>query len=239
MPRRHEESNNHSLLAALARRVARILCCLAMGVALAFAPVNVAAAQDATLTLQLEYTAQGKTTPIGGATMTLYQVAQANEGINHFEPTEAFSSLNVVFDEGMTAAEMAKQAKLAADIATKAGLAGQQVTSDAQGAARVGVLSPGIYLVVQTAATGDAANYNASEPFLVSVPQVFENEIVWDVVAKPKLTPKDAVKPPTPKEKTNLSKTGDIYDPWLALTYLGVGVMLIAVGTHIRRRAAR
>ena len=237
MRRRLQTTNDRSLPLVGLRRLAATLCCLVLGVALALVPATAALAEDASLTLQLEYTAKGKTTPIDGATMTVYQVASINDGINNYELLDDFKALGVDFNAGMDAKTMAKVAKRAAAIAKNKKVKGTEVTSDKKGTAALGTLPKGIYLVTQTGAKDTAKDYKTLDAFLVSVPQLTEEGIEWNVVARPKPTPQAAKKPATPAKKTEkLAKTSDLLDPRLVALCLGIGAALVVTGFMSRRR---
>lgn len=231
--RRRQQTELKSTWPALTRMMA-LLCCLAMGLTLALVPTTVARAQDASLTLNIKYTSQGKTTPIGGATASLYKVADLNEGINWYTLTPDFASLGVDFNQGLNAADFQTASTRAANLVTAKKLtAVKSSTSDAKGTIAYGTLPYGVYLVMETAATGDAASYNNFTSFLISVPQMTEEGIVYDVMAEPKITPKPVT--PTPvKPTTPLAKTGDITDPQLVKTLLATGAMLLLLGIALR-----
>ena len=158
-----------------------------MGLTLALAPMTAKAADEAkpaSLTLSIKHTAQGKTTPIAGATASLYKVADLNDGINWYTLTSDFESLNVDFNQQMNAAAFQATSTRAANLVTAKKLKPvKQATSDAKGTVAYGSLPYGVYLVMETASTGTAANYNNFTSFLISVPQVTDEGIVYDVSA--------------------------------------------------------
>ena len=207
------------------------VCMLALGVVLM--PAMAWAAGDPTLTLKMKYEAQGKTTHVSGVTATVYQVASLDDNINHYTLNQQFSSLGVDFDKGMDASAMASNAQKAAKIVADNKLTGEAVTSGSDGLISFGALPKGVYLVTQTASTGDAAKYNDFAPFLISVPQITSTGITYDVVSLPKFT----AKPDKPKEPAKpLSKTGDSNNPLLWMTYTLVGGALVLMGSSLRRR---
>lgn len=241
----------------LARGGARLLCAALAGILclwLAFVclPARAAFASDdapaATLTLTMECTAGEKTSLVDGIEATAYRVASLDDAVNHYELLPEFAELGVDFNAGMTIQEMEAAAKKAATIAKAQGVTGVSATSDTNGVAAFGQLPYGVYLVVQTGATGSAKNYSDFEPFLISVPQVTEGDVVFDVNALPKLTPKDTPKPPEPEEpekpkpepepkpKKPMPWTGDNFDPALVLALAGAGLLLMAVGLVSRSK---
>ena len=213
----------------LGKVLACAFCTLALGLALVPAT---ALAKDASLTLCLQHESKGKVTNIDGVTATAYLVAGLNDGINAYTLADDFASLGIDFNQGLDASGMEAAALKAQSIAKNGNLSGKQVTSGKDGKASYGVLPKGIYLVVQTGATGTATKYNEFKPFLISVPQLTANEIVYDVVTYPKTT----LAPVSAPAKKPLAKTGDEANPRLWMTYAITGAALVALGMAGRRR---
>lgn len=249
-----------------ARVVALLVSTIAFVVAFGvWAPAAGADEGDATLTLQMTYTAQGKTTPIQGTTAAVYQVAALDDNINDYTLLEPFASLEVDFNEQLDAEDVIALAADAAEIVEKDNIeATASATSDAEGNAAFGALPYGIYLVEQTGAQGDAEGYHDLTPFLVGVPELAESGIVYDVVCLPKVTPKDIVpKDPsestksddkssssshskssttpkssaTPKsvQSTGLARTGDATDLGVLVVCLVTGLIAFFAGRAARR----
>ena len=229
MRRRQRLESN--CIAGVAKAVS-LFCTGMLALALALVPTAALAEGDASLTLKMQYVSAGKTNMIGGVSATAYQVASLDDGVNHFVLTDSFASLGVDFDKGMDASTMAATAKKAAQIVTDGKLTGKAATSGKDGLVKFGALPQGVYLVVQTGSTGDAASYNDFAPFLISVPQITSTGIAYDVVSIPKFTAKPQVKEPSKP----LSKTGDSNNPLLWTTYALVGSALVLTGSAIRRR---
>ncbi len=207
---------------------------------LSFAFCTVAlAAQDATLTLQMSYstgTAGSKSTPISGVTATAYRVAELDDAVNTYTLVDDFASLGIDFNNGLDAAGMEAAAKQAAGIVSASGMKGVSATSNAKGEASFGTLPYGVYLVVQTGSAGDAAKYENFTPFLISVPQITEDGVLYEVVANPKTAPK----PPAPPEEP--PTTGDTTNLQPMWGYAAVGGAMVLVGIRglgrIRRKDA-
>lgn len=192
------------------------------------------AAQEATLTLMMAYDSGAGEQPISGVTATVYRVASLDDAVNHYELEGAFSSLGVDFNKGLDAAGMDSAAQKAAGIVSSSGIKGTSATSDAQGSISYGSLPYGVYLVVQTDSKGDATNYEDFRPFLISVPQVTNDGVIYDVVANPKTAPTPP--PPPPPAPRKSPRTGDMNDPDLQLALMGVGgamIMAALVGRRI------
>ena len=234
-------------------RLVRLVGCLVVALAALLAPVVALAAEDGSLTLVVEYESGGTTTRISGATAAAYRVADLDDGINTYTLRDEFASLGVDFNLGMDAETMEATAEAAARIVQAGGIEGVSATSGADGVAAFGTLPKGVYLVVQTDATDVAAEYEDLTPFLISVPEVTAEGIVYDVVAYPKVTPGGTVPskdeeppddhtgrvtpPPTPKTpKTNMPQTGDLANPALWVSCCVAGALLIMLGRAGLRR---
>ena len=239
-------------------------CVVALVCALAgpLAPAG-AAPIDATLTMEMFYATGGQTLMIPGITATVYQVASLNDGINHYTLLDEFASLEANFDLELDATQMDEYAQQAAAIVEESGVQGTSATSGDDGLASFGSLPWGIYLVVQTGATGEAEGYKKFDPFLVAVPQVLEEEVVYDVVCYPKLLPTGKIPPnpeepeepkkPTPDEPTkpknpsstssggsssssrsSLARTGDDSNPAVLFALTFAGAAFLLVGSKTR-----
>ena len=214
------------------RPLTRILyALLALALVLAAIPHPATAAGEGSLTLQMQYVSGGKTTPVGGATATAYLVADLDDAVNHYTLRDEFASLDVNFDEGLDAQTMDALAQRAADVVSAQKVQGvATATADAQGKLAFGSLPNGIYLVLQTAAKGDAEKYTSLTPFLISVPQVTEEGVVYDVVAYPKFAP-------IPPKK--MPQTNDPFDSKTAVACLVAGGVLVAAGVLGRKRFSK
>ena len=215
-----------------ARFLARALYAL-LGLALVLAaiPQHAMAEGKGTLTLQMQYESAGKVTPVGGATATAYLVADLDDAVNHYTLRDEFASLDVNFDEGLDAQTMNALAQQAAGVVSSQKVTSAAVaTADSKGTLSFGSLPNGIYLITQTGAKGDAENYSSLTPFLISVPQVTEEGIVYDVVAYPKFAPI----PPSKMPQTN-----DPFTPGAWVPYLVAGGILVAIGVSGRKLFAK
>lgn len=222
----HRENNEGRLA-----RLASCLCCALLVATCALGMSKAALAdQGGTLTLTMAYSSGGKTTNISGVTATAYCVADLDDPVNHYTLRDDFVSLDVNFDEGVAdAATMEALAQQAVKLLPP-NAKGVSATSGSDGKAAFGTLPNGLYLVIQTGAKGDAENYSDFTPFLISVPQITTEGVVWDVEALPKLAPK----PPTPSPQT-----GDEANPQLWITCSIVGGALIALGAYGLHRLGR
>lgn len=241
---------------ALLCRALAAACGLAMALTLALLPARVArAASTGTLTLSMIYEKSGKKTPVKGITVTVYRVASLDEGITHFTLLDPFTDLGYDFDQGMTARQNLGLADAANELVQEEKPSGTSATSNKAGTIRFGKLPTGMYLAVQTGATGDAKSYDEMVPFLISVPMITDDGPVYNVEAAPKLTPAtdgdggkhEGDKPPTKKPPTKtpqkpttptkpLVSTGDPTDPRMWAGCLAVGGTLVAAGILGRRK---
>lgn len=111
-----------------------------------------------------------------------------------------------------------------------------QKNTDKNGTATFSQLTTGLYLVVGSDAQSNGKTYCTS-PFLVSVPELTENQTAWqyDVTANPKSEPEHTTPPedkpkddtPPKKPKKNLPDTGILQWPIPVLAGSGLALMLI------------
>lgn len=111
-----------------------------------------------------------------------------------------------------------------------------QKNTDKNGTVTFSQLRAGLYLVVGSDAKSKGKTY-CSAPFLVSVPELTENQTAWqyDVTANPKSEPEHTTQPedkpkddtPPKKPKKNLPDTGILQWPIPVLAGSGLALMLI------------
>lgn len=211
----------------------RLLSCLTMALVVLLSSGVAFAVENGSLTLVMRHESGGKTSYVSGTTATAYLVADLDEAVNFYTLRDEFASLDVNFNDGMDAETMGIVATKAADIVSAKGISGVSATSGANGTISFGMLPKGVYLVVQTGTKGVAQGYTQLTPFLISVPEVTEDDVVFDVTAYPKIAPI----PPTPDK---MPQTNDPSNPWLWVTCLLVGSVMVAIGnTGLRRLRER
>lgn len=175
--------------------------------------------------------------PISGVEFTIYRVADLKEDksgyteVAPFKWGSDFSEIRTADGQLKLAFQLEKQSYNAKAI--------MSMQTNEMGVVHFARLKNGIYLVVQTGATGEAENYTTMLPFLVMVPR-FENGIWnYNVNTKPKPAIKREEKPKVPpkvppsekpRKKTygELPRTGDATD-----MFLGSGILLIGGGILI------
>lgn len=231
----------HRVVALLAALLALVgLCAVsAMNPTPAYAETG-----DATLTVVMEHQHEGKTQYIDGMKFDVYQVAGIGAG-GAYELLPAFAESGVDLNAPMTASETLEAAAAMALLADGAQPVAS-ATTDKDGVAAFGAVDDGVFLVVQTGATGTAESYTTLLPFLINAPQFTEEDTVFDVVAKPKPEPaptptpdKPTVKPTTPTA-TQLSKTGDGLDTGFIVGLAIVGIVAlgaIVLAVYMRKRS--
>lgn len=209
--------------------------CLALILSFVFmffmSPSNLAyAADDGILNLTFSYEKRG----INGAEFSVYQVADLKEDKTGYIVKAPFQ-YNGDFKDIKTASE---HIKLALKLEKQSKNVSEKMTLQTSSDGRVSFsgLKDGIYLVVQTGATGEAKDYTNMQPFLVMVPQL-ENGIWKKVVnAKPKPEVQRKEVPDTPPHNPpvkphgkTLPKTGansGVF--WLSgLLMISAGLLLI------------
>ena len=226
------------MLAAVAVAALACACLVAAGT---FSPRQALAAQDATLTVVLQHGSGSSATNIDGAKLEAYEVARIGAS-GSYELLSAYESTGIDFNEQMTASQSLKAAEKLSQAAAGKEPSGS-ATTGSDGKAGFGQLEEGIYLVVQTGAAGTAEKYSVLPPFLVNVPQVTDDGIVYDVVAapKPEVKPEKETTPPdkTTKKTTSTPKTGDMIgqDVVVGCCIIGCAALLCALAAARRLRS--
>ena len=153
--------------------------------------------QTKSLTVYFYVEKLGVPTPIDGAEIGIYKIAdlKAENGSANYTVSEAYSSLaktdknrDVTF-EGISFSESVELAKKFADTAEILSPVSTGVT-DNSGICKFEVLEQGMYLVCELSSSGSAKNYQFFEPYMVSVPLAEKvgsvNEWKYDVLSEPK-----------------------------------------------------
>ena len=213
--------------------------------------------EDCALTIYFAYpSADGKGDPtaIPGAELTVYKVAELTA--TGYAVTQELAYTGVEITNDMQAAQWETAAKTFAEAAQSGKLPAYAAaqTTGADGLAEYDVPADdyGIFLVVQTGATGEAAEYNTMKPFLVQVPEPVsaENgEFEWNTQVR--VLPKPEEKKPAPEEPTPAQpvkpgesapspKTGDNskLTLWCALAAAALCVIVTVFARNRRDKSA-
>lgn len=220
--------NKRRFLTALLAAVAA-LCLAAFPVHASVNNVPPLSGQKASLELRFIFNDNKTQKAISGAEFTLYRVADLSVSGNTavFTPLTPFQAHPVDYDH-LSASASEKTAAAFAKLTAKAHPAAN-ATTDSNGTARFSSLPYGMYLVVQTGTSGQAAAYDKVEPFLAMVPEGVDQgngHSLWDyyAVIYPKTTVKARPTPSTPGQpKSHRVKTGDTTS-----LFERVGAILIA-----------
>lgn len=144
------------------------------------------------LTIIYQYKGNG----IEGVRIAIYRVADVTvtRGRVDYHLTEAFEDYPADWQE-MSAEDSIIYAK-SINVTNKT--AEQKGTTDADGKVVFEDLTPGMYLIVQTEAAGEAAAYEKTDPYLLAVPMAEDGAWVDQVAAYPKTELKPEPETPTP-----------------------------------------
>ena len=200
------------------------------------------AQKDGQCSITVTMTYRGKA--LKGGTLALYKVGDVAEedGNYSFVPVEAIRGDLAQFGDIQSPDLAGKLYKLESKLTPVTALP-QKVGED--GKVTFLNLPFGLYLVVQKTAP---AGYGKTEPFLVSLPYLYEGEYQYDVASEPKtdLEREVPTKPTSPTSPTTkpttssgggkkLPQTGQLWWPVPVLACAGLGC--IAVGLFRRREA--
>lgn len=138
----------------------------------------------------------GSETPITGAEVSVYQVAdlKVKYGGAYYTLKPGFEDTGISF-ENMTAEESQDAARLFAETAENEKIAGVSRVSDKNGVIRFTDLKPGAYLVRLDRYGDHDAGYTAMDPFLVLVPGIEKQPSGNRWISHVRVVPKVAVNP--------------------------------------------
>ena len=195
------------------------------------------AQKDGHCSITVTMTHRGKALP--GGTLALYKVGDVAEedGNYSFVPVEAIREDFAQFGDIQSPELAGELLKLESKLTPVTALP-QKVGED--GKVTFSSLPFGLYLAVQKTAP---AGYGKTEPFLVSLPYLYEGEYQYDVASQPKtdLEREVPTKPTSPATNPTfpggkkLPQTGQLWWPVPVLACGGLGC--IVVGLFRRRRA--
>lgn len=195
------------------------------------------AKKDGQCSITVTMTYRGKA--LKGGTLALYKMGDVAEedGNYSFVPVEAIRGDLAQFGDIQSPDLAGKLAKLEKQLTP---VTADPVTVGKDGTATFSNLTFGLYLVVQKTVP---AGYGKTEPFLVSLPYLYEGEYQYDVASEPKTdlereVPTKPTSPPTKPTPSSgggkLPQTGQLWWPVPVLTCGGLGC--IVVGLLRRRR---
>lgn len=210
---------------------------------LAYLPLSAAAhpvpdeQKDGHCSITVTMTYQGKALP--GGTLALYKVGDVAEedGNYSFVPVEAIREDMPQFGDIQSPELAGELLKLESKLTPVTALP-QKVGED--GKVTFSSLPFGLYLAVQKTAP---AGYGKTEPFLVSLPYLYEGEYQYNVASQPKtdLEREVPTKPTSPATSPTfpggkkLPQTGQLWWPVPVLACGGLGCIVVGL---IRKRRA-
>ncbi len=153
--------------------------------------------QTKSLTVYFYVEKLGVPTPIDGAEIGIYKIADlnTNNGSADYTVCESYASLakkdgnrDITFD-GISFSESVELAKKFSKTAETLSSLAKGVTDDS-GVLKFGDLEQGMYLVRELSSSGSAKKYKFFEPYMISVPLAVSvnsvNEWQYDVLSEPK-----------------------------------------------------
>ena len=203
---------------------------------------------DCSISLTLKYTDKGTRTEknMSGGSLSLYTVATVKEENGYsfdISGGKFADSADVAGIPDMTSEDLDKNNASIAQALEKniTGVAADQTVAVENGACEFADLTPGLYLVMQTAASEGGVKIN---PFLVSIPG---EDGSYNIVGAPKkgievpVTPTPPQKQPTPTPGTPpsgsqkfLPQTGQLW--WPVPVMCGIGLALVVGGFVLKRK---
>ena len=221
---------------------------ISMGLgAMAFAERVIDTPNNCSINLKLEYTDSStkKKVQMSGGEVTVYKVSDALQegGDQYFNPqtsgqfqslakqsTENGKAVAAIrdYDSKELTSKNASLAKIL--VANCSGIKGTSAKIS-KGSVTVSSLIPGLYLMVQTKASPEKAEF---APFLFSIPDPNGNYQI-EASPKPSVTQKTEPKKDKPKKDKKLPQTGQLW--WPVPILLLSGLFLIFMGAIFRKKA--
>ena len=211
---------------------------------------------DCSISLTLKYTDKGTRTEknMSGGSLSLYTVATVKEENGYsfdISGGKFADSADVAGIPDMTSEDLDKNNASIAQALEKniTGVAADQTVAVENGACEFADLTPGLYLVLQSAASEGGVKIN---PFLISIPDADGNYAIEaapkngfeiPLTPAPTSTPKPSVTPSSPKSPSGsssspskgvLPQTGQLW--WPVPVLCGIGLALIIGGFGLKRK---
>jgi hypothetical protein len=196
----------------------------------------------------------GATKKVSGMQVTIYRVASMDRsGVSlEYRLISRLSGTGVNVNKINTAAANLKAAGTLSKAVRSDNIAGITKVTGADGRASFGGLKTGLYLIVETKASGTASKYSVFQSYLLSMPEhlATSTSSTWNyqVTVKPKILPKHnghgSNNPPDNKHNPgnphgSLVKTGDYSDIQLYLGLLGASLLALVCLCLLKRRENR
>lgn len=205
-----------------------------------------------TLTINFASEKGGKTVPLGGASISVYQVAQLHThgGSADFDVLPQYVQ---TAGEKIDIKDAGDSTALAEKLDKAKSKGAMSAKTDSGGTAKFSSLPAGMYLVVEEGKSGASAKYETFAPYLISVPLAENGKWNYNVVSAPKTTPSELVETPAPSNpggggdnntalthsettSTNRIKTGDTNNPAALLLTTLSGAFAAVVAFFMMKR---
>ena len=186
------------------------------------------------LTLNCSVKENGTDRAVAGDEFAVVKIADCvvtdteTTAILSYATDERFADFDCDWAE-LSSAEMRKKADELCAAVSEGDRADIQ-TTDSKGKASFELSEPGLYLVVRTKAGDTGITY---QPFLISVPQKADGELIYEVSASPKFG-NEHITPVAPRDGgSRLPQTGQMF--WPIIIFAIPGAALTAAGIYLVR----
>ncbi len=179
--------------------------------------------------------------PIVGSEFAAVKIADVSiteyntEHILKYSMTERFKEYDCDWDE-LSFSELHKKAKAVASQVTDDDIICRRKT-DKSGTVKLNIQQTGFYLIICT----DPAREDVSfSPFLISLPQAINGELIYHVISSPKFEGQhpEPELPSDPEDSGDIPQTGQMDTRYFPLTAAGLLMIVIGGALFIRKKGS-
>lgn len=218
----------------------RIYMCMAsvMCMLLLLIPLPVSANDLGSILLKATVEDETTVYKLSNTEFTMYQVGTYKN--NSWALVSEFVKSGVIFDFDDSSAQ-AEAAKKLEKYVQDNNIKGMPGKTNSDGEVMYRDLEKGVYLFVQTQKTQISNQVYQSEPFIITVPGNYDDQIIWNVTAEPKfknesIPPITTNTPPVSEEPsgdnsshTSNVKTGDDTNVIMWLSLMGISLVIFSI----------
>lgn len=179
--------------------------------------------------------------PIVGSEFAAIKVADVSISetaagqILEYRITERFKQFDCDWND-LSFSELHKKAEAIASQVTDSDIICRQQT-DENGSVKLSIQQTGFYLIICTGPVREDVGFS---PFLISLPQIINGELIYHVISAPKFESQhsDPEPPSTPEDSGDVPRTGQMDIRCLPLTAAGLLMIVIGGSLFIRKKGS-
>lgn len=210
------------------------LCCLAICLLLTFiyaVPVSgsdiLDGDKECSVTMELKTKDQEALTNVMFEFYQVGEIASYNQEKITYQYLETFRNSNITLNVE-EASENEKSAKELCAYAKQQNIQGKRYVTDAEGIVRITGLKPGLYLVGAVYQEREVGKVEYTKPFLAGIPEYENNELIFDVTIKAKVSKETLPLIPLEKPVNKGKKPGIVKLPQTGMLRWPIPVLALA-----------